>query len=298
MSEVVEKIDTEAPVVKPAAPVDISPAYAGSRSVGQYRTITPCPTSGRINFQQIGNLREYRNRPISMDDNSLLVCRRPEPTTEDGRLVYRHLPPTYDPSDFYGAMWGSEGNVARGKYLPMNPINTWNENFPGTYPTESPEENYSFQYRSCVPAGNGFTLTAKSLTYRQFVGFDSNGYGVYETRYIPMTVNAVAYVGRFDPGTVLSMAFETTNYRTNGEATWKMQLGFWNVRGWSQGFFNGSVVDYASGSIPRNQTATQTATIQIDDLHRDLWIAFQQDGSDSSENEQWHTLHNFQIWRA
>lgn len=281
---------------------DLGAQYRKKRIQGAYREITPCPSSGKINFRQIGNLREYDDKPVSMDDTKLRACRKPEAYSDESSLRYREPESTNDPSDFYSALWGSEGKVVRGDPLPMNPIDSWNENFSGTYPTDSDREQ-GFGFRSLTASGNGFIAQAKSPSEYVFIRPDPNnpGYGIYDWRYYQVAVYAVAYVGRFDAGTRLSMCFETMD--NTGGQSWAKEMGYYNIRGWSQGFFNGSVKDYASGRIVRKSAGlvnwyTQVLDIQIDDLHKDLWIAFQQSSQPDGDEIQKFTLNNFWIWRT
>ena len=281
---------------------DLGAQYRKKRIQGAYRVITPCPSSGKISFRQIGDLREYVNKPVSMDDNKLRVCRKPEAFSDQNALRYREPESTNDPSDFYSALWGSEGNVVRGDPLPMNPIDSWNENFSGTYPTVSDLEQ-GFGYRSLTASGNGFVAQAKSPKEYVFIRPDPDnpGYGIYDWRYYQVAVFAVAYVGRFEAGTRLSMAFETYD-QTGGESDEK-ELGYYNIRGWSQGFFNGSAKDYAAGRIVRRRAGlvnwhTYVLDIEIDDLHKDLWIAFQQSSQRDKDDVQKFSLNNFWIWRT
>lgn len=269
--------------------------YTGNRSVGFSREIPPCPSSGRITFKQIGDLREYSNQPISMDDERLLNCRKPAPV---GDGSYYQPDPSNDPSDFYDAIWGSEGVVNRARELPMNPLGSWNENFPGTYPLDSDFEENSFNYRGMTAQGLGFRAYAKSVARYEFIRPDPNnpGYGIYEWRYYPQTVNPVGYIGKFDAGTRLSMAFETASY-ISGEK-WQQTAGYWAVRGWTQGFFQGDSKTYTEGRIALRATNTQVIDIEVDDAHKHIWIAFQQDGDSDNDTEQWFELNNFWIWRT
>ena len=269
--------------------------YKGNRSVGFSREILPCPSSGRISFRQIGDLREYDGAPISMDDERLLNCRKPAPA---GDGTYYQPDATNDPSDYYDALWGSEGVVNRGKELPMNPIGSWNENFPGTYPLDSSSEDNSFNYRGVTAKGLGFRMYAKSEARYVFVGMDpaNPGYGLYEWRYYPRSVNAVGYIGRFEAGTRLSMAFET--YSMIGADKWKQTAGYWSVRGWTQGFFQGDSKTYEEGRVVIRAKHTQIVDIVVNDAHKDIWIAFQQDGDPDNDIEQWFELNNFWIWRT
>lgn len=285
---------------EPPAPVapcaGLKQFYSKNRAqVGFVRTINPCPRSGRISFKQIGDLREYNGQPISLNDGRLLNCRVPQPA---GDGSYFQPAATNDPSDFYNALWGSEGAVNRGKDLPVNPIGSWNENCPGTYPTDNPSEDNSFNYRGVQASGNGVRLYATSEARYVFVGYDPNnpGYGIYEWRYYPRTINAVNYIGRFAAGTRLSMTFKTASF--NYASDWEQTRGYWSIRGWTQGFFNGSEKVYAEGSSGRKQIRTHTVDIQVDDAYKDIWIALEQKGDDGNDDEQWFQCYDFWIWRT
>lgn len=284
---------------EPPAPIvpfsGLDELYRAERNVGYSRVINPCPRSGKITFKQIGDLREYKNQPIAMNDGRLLNCRKPAPA---GNGSYYQPAATNDPSDFYNALWGSEGVVNRGRVLPMNPIGSWNENFPGTYPLDSSSDDNSFNYRGANASGNGVRLYATSDKKYVYLGADPNnpGYGIYDWRYYPRTVNAVNYVGRFDAGTRLSMAFTTRQFGA-GEA-WQQTMGYWAIRGWTQGFFNGSSREYVSGRVVRRTTYTHVVDIEVDDAHKDIWIALQQDGDPDNDYEQWFSVDNFWIWRT
>jgi hypothetical protein len=261
--------------------------YAGNRSVGFFREIQPCPSSGRISFKQIGDLREYDGVPVEMDDDRLLNCRKPAPA---GDGAYYQPAATNDPSDYYNAVWGSEGVVNRGRELPMNPIGTWNENFPPPYPLDSWWEEGSFQYRGVTAKDQGFRIYCTSEARYEWTGeIGPGGGGIYKWRYYKKATNAVGYIGRFDAGTRLSMALETTSYSS--------VRGGWSVRGWTQGFFQGDQKIYNEGSVSRGAN-TQTVDIEVDDAHKDIWIAFQQDSDDDSDTQQSFELNNFWIWRT
>ena len=282
---------------EPVAPfAGLDELYKKERSVGYSRVIGPCPSSGKITFKQIGDLREYNGKPINMNDSRLLNCRQPAPLGNGG---YYQPAATNDPSDYYNAVWGSEGVVNRGRVLPMNPIGSWNENFPSPYPLDNDNEENSFKYRGVEASGNGCRLYAISEKRRVFIGYDQNnpGYGIYEDRFYPRTVNAVSYVGRFDAGTRLSMAFDTTHYSSYPD--WQVTMGWWGIRGWTQGFFNGSVKEYASGGVWRKATNyPYVVDIEVDDAHKDIWIALEQSGDPDNDDEQWFSLNNFWIWRT
>ena len=304
MTEVIEKSDLmpipegEKPWEPPESIVPfagLDELYRQERNVGFSRMINPCPTSGKITFKQIGDLREYDGAPISMDDERLLNCRQPSPA---GDGTYYQPVATNDPSDYYNALWGSEGVVNRGRVLPMNPIGSWNENFPNGYPLDNSNEDNSFNYRGVTPQENGFRMYAASEARYVFVGMDPNnpGYGIYEWRYYPRTVNAVGYIGRFEAGTRLSMAFET--YSNISGDKWKQTAGYWSVRGWTQGFFQGDSKTYEEGRIPLRSTYTHVVDITVNDAPKDIWIAFQQDGDPDNDTQQWFELNNFWIWRT
>jgi len=296
----------ETPWVQPAAPtfrglIDITGDYDDvSDVIGAYRELTPCPRSGRINFKQVGGLR-LKTSEIEMDDEDLLVCRKPEATGELGgnnAAIYRHKEPTNDPSDYYQAVWGHAYDVYRAPVLPMNPLNGWNEGFSAPYPTENDQENGYGLRGVQIGEEDGqkhFRLYSGSYSERVFLGWYPDGRPAYGDRYYPRATYCNAYVGRFEPGTRLVLSFEANN--TFGG--WESEEGAYQIAAWSEGWFGGEQKIYKQGAVAtRGSWDVFTTEITIDDRFRDLWLAFQQNGSGDTSQFQSTYFRNYQIWRA
>ena len=87
-------------------------------TIGDSRPLAPCPSSGKITFQQIGAIREVSSE-IQMDDARLLPCMAMVgKNKEDGKgeldtygnRVYVHPEPTNDQVDYYNALWGHDAS--------------------------------------------------------------------------------------------------------------------------------------------------------------------------------------------
>ena len=270
--------------------------------IGSYRELVPCPSSGKITFKQIGDLR-FMTKNVSLDDESLLACRKPVATGELddwNRPIYRQEEPTFDPSDFYGALWGHEYIAQRGKVLPANPINAFNEGFSQPYPTENEQEGNNFSLRGLTTeegddGSENFRLYSSSYGEYRFIGWDSNGNAVYDWRYYPKATYAIAYIGRIPSGTRLEWAVEV--YKQRGD--WRMESGFFFIRGWSEGYFGGDETEYVREEIrdTDNKWRSVSGEITIDDRHNDLYVAFEQWGGEHDTSYQNIYFRNFRFWR-
>ena len=82
-------------------------------------------------------------------------------------------------------------------------------------------------------------------------------------------------------------------------AGWESEEGAYQIAGWSEGWFGGEQQIYKQGGVStRSSWDVFTTEITIDDRFRDLWLAFQQNGSDSTSQWQSTYFRNYQIWRA
>ena len=109
-----------------------------SQQIGFFREITPCPSSGKITFKQIGAIRQITTN-IACDNEELLLARKPQPTGELDSFenpIYALKEPTYDPSDFYSAYWGASYDVIKGDDLGPTPLGDWNEQFEDPQPPD------------------------------------------------------------------------------------------------------------------------------------------------------------------
>ena len=276
-----------------------------SEVIGKYREITPCPSKGKISFKQIGDLREYSRQEISMDDEELLICRKPVASgglDNKDNPIYEHADPTYDPKDFYSAFYGHFYDVYRAKILPMNPLRAWNEGFSSPHPLDNKQENNGYGYRGVQvkenDAGKYFRLYSASVGEYVFVGWYPNNTPAYDWRYYPKATYCTAYVGRIPAGTRLEYSVQI--YKPYGD--WRSEGGSFQIRGWSEGFFGGESMDYVNnyfgGAGSSSAFQTFSGEFTIDDRFQDLWMAFQQNGSNNSNHYQNIYFRNFQIWRV
>lgn len=274
--------------------IDVPGYEDASEVIGEYRELTPCPRDGRISFKQIGGIR-LKTNDISMDDEDLLICRKPVPTGElDGRdnPIFRHEDPTNDPSDFYSALWGHNYDVYRGKILPMNPLNAWNEGFSDPQPWDNENEDFGYGYRG---------IEVKENDDGEYFRLFSSSRPSYYNNWRVMATYAIAYIGRIPAGTRLEWSVEIFKREDGG---WRSEAGSFQIRGWPEGYYSGSYPDdmkeYHNQSI-RNTYGdwlTYSGEITIDERYSDLWLAFQQNGSSSSSTYQNIYFRNFQFWRA
>lgn len=273
-------------------------------NIGAYRELTPCPRKGKISFKQIGDLR-LKKKDIAMDDEDLLICRRP---VASGDLddyknpIYRHEEPTNDPKDFYRALWGHGYDVHRAEVLPMNPLGVWNEGFSAPYPLNNEQEDNSFSRRGVSvyenDGGQYFRLYNSSYGEYVFVGWYPSGQAAFDWRYYVRATYAVCYIGRIEPGTRLEWCVDV--YKPNGD--WRSESGSFQIRGWSEGWFGGESMDYENISFRSAGNSTSwrcySGEITVDERHNDLWLAFQQNGSDNTTQYQNTYFRNFQFWRV
>lgn len=269
---------------------------AEKNGIGTYRIINPCPTSGRISFRQIADLR-FRSRNIQLDDADLLRCRKPVATgnlDENYKPIYAHKdPPIYDPIEWRGGMWGHDYVVNRGESLPVNPINSWNEGFSSPYPTQSDDEEYGYSYRGVDTDGSSIRVYSASISKYVFVGWDNNNNPRYEWRFYPRATYATAYIGRVDPGTRLIFNFEALSRTPD----WQYVGGSYQIRGSSEGFLGGDQMEYVSAGIPNsNDWISINHEIVVDSRFNDIYLAFQQNGSDSTGQVMSTYFRNYQIW--
>lgn len=271
--------------------------------VGTFRELTPCPRSGKISFKQIGDIR-LKTKDIFMNDEDLLVCRRPVANGVDSNKEpkFEHEEPTNDPSDYYRALWGHGYDIYRGEVLPMNPLESWNEGFSPPYPTSSSQEDYGFSRRGVQvlenDSGEYFRLYNSSYGEYVFLGYYGNGNPAWGWRYWVRATYAVCYIGRIEPGTRLEWCVDV--YKPNGD--WRTEGASFQIRGWSEGFFGGDSMDYENIGFRQAGSSGDwrcySGEITVDERFNDLWLAFQQNGSDNTTNYQNVYFRNFQFWRS
>ena len=256
----------------------------GEPMLGAYREITPCPASGRITFKQLGDLRE-RSSGIDCDDSDLLVCRKPKATDElslNKKTLRKQAEASNDPSDFYNACWGHNYDFIRGYDLPPNPIGSFMELFSDPQP-----EGYSergVQVKTWDDGGEYFRLYAYTD--------DKNWQGDF----VEKATYLSSYVGRFAPNTKLTIYFEY-----NGDAgDWQNPSPSFSLRGWSDGWYQGETKEYISTGLRTNDRywSVFEQEFTVDSVHRDIWIAFQQNTSTVQANYENLYVRNVQIWRS
>ena len=290
---------------KNRAIIDINGDYNdASEVIGEYRELTPCPRTGKISFKQIGDLR-LKKKDIALDDEDLLICRRPVASGQlDGynNPIFRHEEPTNDPKDFYRALWGHGYDIYRAKVLPMNPLNAWNEGFSNPYPLDNDQEDYGYGRRGVQvlenDGGKYFRIYNSSYSEDVFVGVYPDGRPAFERRYYVRATFATCYIGRIPPGTRLEWCVDI--YKENGD--WRSEDGSFQIRGWAEGYFGGDFMDYENISF-RSAGNDKTwrcysGELTVDERFNDLWLSFQQNGSDNTTQYQNIYFRNFQIWRA
>jgi hypothetical protein len=249
------------------------------------RALEPCPNSGRISFAQIADLKIDRN-DVDCNDERLLVTRKMVETDEEseykGAYYHAHPEPANDPSDYYGAFWGHDYEFQRGENLPVNPIGRWNEAFSDPYP-----ENFT---QRGVEVG---TSPDNGQPYfRMFAQTDeklSNG------DFKQLATYMTAYIGRVPAGTNLTVYFEYDA----GAPNWYDTSTVFELRAWSEGFFQGAEKTYIKRSLRNHgQWNAFKEDFTVDSVHKDLFVAFQKNTSSSRSAYQNHYFRNFQIWRT
>lgn len=248
------------------------------------RSLKPCPDSGRISFAQIADLKLDRN-DVDCNDEPLLVTRKMVETDEESEYndAYYHVhpEPTNDPSDYYGAFWGHDYDFIRAEVAGVNPIGKWNEAFSLPYP-----EDFSERGVEVKTASDGkpyFRL------YAYTEDRNSSGNFVQKATYL------TSYIGRVEQGTRLTVYFE---YDADCTAYWDTSTVF-ELRGYSDGFFGGEEKKYIERSFRQHQKWNVfKQDIVVDAIHRDLFLAFQQNTCVSRASYQNTYFRNFQIWRT
>ena len=193
-----------------------------SQDIGFFREITPCPRSGKITFKQIGAIRQI-TKNISCDNEELLLARKPQPTGElddYNNPIYALKEPTYDPSDYYSAYWGSSYDVNKGESLGPNLLGDWNEQFVDPQPPDEfnaggwgPDAEARDGVRKVESKldsdGNPYidVISASGGIYR-YAGTYPDGSAAYDWFWYPRTAYAISYLSRAEAGDRLVFYFE------------------------------------------------------------------------------------------
>ena len=275
-----------------------------SQQIGFFREITPCPSSGKITFQQIGAIRQI-TKNISCDNEELLLARKPRPTGElDGanNPIYALAEPTYDPSDYYSAYWGASYDLIKGESLGPNPLGDWNEQFVDPQPPDDYQDiadgaggsaEAKSGYRGVASTtdtdGNSqIELTAASGGVYSFYGWQGTN-AIYAWDWYQRTVYAISYISRAQAGDRLVFYFESAG--TEGS--------YMRVIGWRDGWMGNDEKEYASVSTRTGRAwRSYIVGIGVGPSYRDIAIAFYQSSSSSDDYFYRSQFKNVHCWRA
>ena len=276
-----------------------------SQNIGFFREITPCPSSGKITFRQIGAIRQITAN-IACDNKELLLARKPQFTGELDVLnnpIYRLAEPTYDPSDYYSAFWGASYDVMRGESLGPNPLGDWNEQFEDPQPPDDFEEEAEgwgpdAQFKNGLRTvglesdeeGNDCLVvsSASGGIYRFF-----GGQG-YQWSWSPRVAYAISYLSRAEVGDKLVFYFEWKSGNNSPE-----DVGcYMRIIGWRDGWMGNDSKEYAYLGNSFAQWQSTIVEIEVDDSYRDIAVAFYQNGSPETDRAQRCSFRNVHCWRA
>jgi hypothetical protein len=279
-----------------------------SQQIGFFREITPCPSSGKITFKQIGAIRQITTN-ITCDNEELLLARKPQPTGELDSFnnpIYALREPTYDPSDYYSAYWGASYDVIKGDDLGPTPLGDWNEQFEDPQPPDDFKEaaenaggnaQYVNGSRSVGSVSNGevphIEVRSTSGGVYSFFGYQGTNV-IYRWNYYPRTAYAISYLSRAKAGDRLVFYFEWKA----GNSNWYDVGCSMRIIGWRDGWMGNDLKEYASIENSSNQWASEIVEIEVDPSYRDIAIAFYQTGSENGNYQQVCSFRNVHCWRA
>lgn len=273
-------------------------------SIGQVRELNPCPSNGKINFQQIGAIREIA-AGISMDDARLLPCRKMVGKTKEeggaeldeyGNRVYVHSDATNDPADYYDALWAHDANIlfSSENNQQINELGKWYTENEFSSDREAEEDSYvpPVQETSTLPDPDDgsvrcIRLAAQSAQIRQ---------GLDAWSFISVDATLKNYVGKLPAGESFTIYCE-----------WKqLSNNFWDlsptmrVCGWADGY-KGSEEYELLLDLSHEGTSWRSSkhTFVVPDNGFDnIWLEFQQRSSDERGAPSISLMKNVQIWRA
>lgn len=273
-----------------------------SQNIGFFREITPCPSSGKITFKQIGAIRQITSN-IECDNEELLLARKPQPTGElDGwnNPIYALREPTNDPADYYSAYWGCSYDVIKGESLGPNPLGDWNEQFVDPQPPDDYQDiadgaggsaEAKSGYRGVASAVLDGTpcieMTAASGGVYRFYAWQGST-PLYRWDWYPRTVYAISYISRAQAGDRLVFYFESRG--TEGS--------YMRIIGWRDGWMGNDEKEYASVSTRNSGWKSEIVEIEVDPSYRDIAIAFYQSSSDDNSYFYKSYVRNVHCWRA
>ena len=276
-----------------------------SQQIGFFREITPCPSSGKITFKQIGAIRQI-TKNIACDNEELLFARKPQPTGEldaYNNPIYALKEPTYDPSDYYSAFWGASYDVIKGESLGPNPLGDWNEHFEDPQPPDDfekeaegwgPDAQFKNGLRTVgvEPDEDGndcLVVSSASGGIYRFAG----GQG-YQWFWSPRVAYAISYLSRAEAGDKLVFYFEWKSGKNNPD-----DVGcYMRIIGWRDGWMGNDSKEYAYVENSFAEWQSTIVEIEVDDSYRDIAIAFYQNGSIQTDRAQRCSFRNVHCWRA
>jgi hypothetical protein len=275
-------------------------------TIGDSRPLAPCPSSGKITFQQIGAIREVSSE-IQMDDARLLPCRAMVgKNKEDGKgeldtygnRVYVHPEPTNDPVDYYNALWGHDASslFASESNQQMNELGKWyveNE----FYSTNEPDPDSwipALQEAVAVDRDGEQCIRMAAAPAQYFAGVDNLGQAVWN--FIEADVTVKNYVGRLPAGEVFTIYWE---WKQDNTQWWDVDPTM-KVFGWSGGYKGSEVVETLLEKSHRGgewRSSRYTFTVPENGFN-DIWLEYQQKSPDSRADYTRSIFKNVQIWRA
>ena len=275
-------------------------------TIGNSRPLTPCPGSGKITFQQIGAISEISTE-VKLDDERLLSCRAMVGKNKAdgkgeldayGNRVYVHPEPTFDPVDYYNALWSHDATslFSSENNQEMNEIGKWyveNE----VYSAREPEPNKwvpAVQEIDAVEVDGEQCIRLSAAAAQYQYGIDGLGQVVW--RFTQSDATVKTYVGQLPAGQVFTIYWEWRQLTDN----WWDSNPTIKVCAWSGGYKGSEIVETL---LEKDQRGTEwksckyTFTVPENGFD-DIWIEFQQKSSDAKRDTSRSFFKNLQIWRA
>ena len=266
--------------------------------VGGHRTLTPCPSSGKLTFRQIGAMRGI-SKGIYMSDERLLSCRAPIALKTEsgstlldqyGRQKYGQTEPTNDPADYYSSMYGHDYVLTDGNLLVANPLNAWHPTYLVEAEGDGSGDGYSPGFQGVdvqeVDGEQCFNV------YCQSAARNMSGRVIFTT----CDSKTVAYVGRVSGGTKLNCYWEWKS----GASSYEDESCYMAITGYRGGYLSGDRSIYFTKGFRNIGWSSELVEIVVDPDRPDIHLEFSQESADKgatpTRQEMW--FRNFNIWRA
>lgn len=220
--------------------------------IGWSRDLKPVPKSGRIRFDDIGNLSEYEHTGATNIDLSD-IQRQSVIGEKDKKPI--------DPADYRGAIWAMGYRINRGENQPPPNIDSWMlgliNQFSGSRSNGIHDQNEEALYLQC----------------------DTNSY-----YYAPKSNTVlVYYAGKIPAGTAIKVTGQV-----RADNTYRYGEGVYSqVRGWPNGWFGeGDYTNY----VQNYQRRTRGEYIDVEEEftvragYEDIWVAFECQSNDPKYN--------------